>query len=306
MLVGNLFKFNLKENVHMELKGSKTEEYLRKAYAREQEAYFYYQFAAQTASAAGLDLIADVFLQTANNEAEHAEHEFNFLGGVEDVASSLKEAIRQEEEATAFYREAAGVAEEEGFPEVAEFFRRIEKVEQIHKERFQQAWESVKQQRPLEGRTVRHSALTMAQLMLPAQANPAGFVHGGELMKLMDNAAGVVAARHSHSYVVTAQVNEIQFLHPVRVGSLVLVHAAVTFVSRSSMEVRIEVETEDLDSEKRIKALTAYYTMVAVDHQGKPQPVPPLIIYTEEEERRFQEGLRRYKERKERAAATGS
>jgi len=284
----------------MDLNGSKTEQNLHKAFELELRAYFEYLFAAKEASSAGFELVADMFHQTAQNEAEHAEHEFNFLGGVKDLKTSVRQAIKHEEEATAFYRQTAGIAEEEGFGEIADFFRRIGKVEETHKIKFMELLQSLEHETPSEGRTVRHSALTMAQLMLPAQANPAGFVHGGELMKLMDNAAGVAAARHSHSYVVTAQVNEIQFLHPVRVGSLVLVHATVTFVSRSSMEVRIEVQSEDLDSEKRITALTAYYTMVAVDSEGRPQTVPPLIIYTEEEERRFAEGQQRYDARKER------
>lgn len=284
----------------MDLNGSKTEQNLHKAFELELRAYFEYLFAAKEASSAGFELVADMFHQTAQNEAEHAEHEFNFLGSVKDLKTSVRQAIKHEEEATTFYRQTAGIAEEEGFGEIADFFRRIGKVEETHKIKFMELLQSLEHETPSEGRTVRHSALTMAQLMLPAQANPAGFVHGGELMKLMDNAAGVAAARHSHSYVVTAQVNEIQFLHPVRVGSLVLVHATVTFVSRSSMEVRIEVQSEDLDSEKRITALTAYYTMVAVDSEGRPQTVPPLIIYTEEEERRFAEGQQRYDARKER------
>ena len=145
---------------------------------------------------------------------------------------------------------------------------------------------------------MRHSALTMAQLMLRAQANPAGFVHGGELMKLMDNAAGVTAGRHSNSYVVTALVNDIQFFQPVRVGTLVLVYTKITFVGRTSMEIQIEVQTEDLFTGQRTKALTSYYTMVAVDGEGRPKSVPPLIVYTEEEEKLFNEGMQRYNARK--------
>ena len=138
----------------------------------------------------------------------------------------------------------------------------------------------------------------MAQVMLPDQANPAGYVHGGELMKLMDKAAGVVAARHCHCNVVTAMVHELHFLHPVRVGQLVLVHAKISFASHSSMEVRLEVETEDLWTEKRVTSLTAYFVMVALDKDGKPAGVPPLIICTEEEERLFNEGSSRYQARR--------
>jgi len=283
----------------MDLKGSRTEENLRTAFDQELRAYFEYLYAAKGASDEGFELVADVFHQTARNEAEHAGHEFNFLGRGGDVRTNLLGAIRHEEEATAFYRKTAEQATEEGFEEIAAFFQRIGKVEETHRTKFEEILQGLESDKQPEGRTVRHSALTMAQLMLPAQANPAGFVHGGELMKLMDNAAGVTAARHSGTNVVTALVSEINFLHPVLVGSLVIVHTTITFVSRSSMEVQVELQTENLlESEKRIKALTAYYTMVSVNNLGQPQAVPPLIIYTEEEQRLFDEGMARYQARK--------
>ncbi len=283
----------------MDLNGSKTEVNLRKAFDQELRAYFEYIYAGKRASGEGFELIADVFHQTAQNEAEHAEHEYHFLGRGGDVRKSLQAAIRHEEEATAFYREIAETAREEGFEEIAAFFDRIGKVEETHRTKYEEIIKGFENDTPPEGRTVRHSALTMAQLMLPAQANPAGFVHGGELMKLMDNAAGVTAARHSATNVVTALVSELNFLHPVLVGSLVIVKTRITFISRSSMEVQVELFTENLmESKKRIKALTAYYTMVSVNNLGQPQPVPPLIIYTEEEQRLFNEGMARYQERK--------
>ncbi len=93
-------------------------------------------------------------------------------------------------------------------------------------------------------------------------------------MKLMDNAGGVVAARHAHSNVVTAKVEEINFLKPVRVGDMALVHASLTFVGRSSMEIRVRVETEDLSAEKRQQALSAYFIYVASTKRGNPQRFP--------------------------------
>ena len=283
----------------MDLKGSKTEINLREAFGHELRSYFEYIYAGKRASDEGFDLIADVFHQTARNEAEHAEHEYLFLGRGGDVKASLQAAIEHEEEATAFYRKSADTARKEEFDEIAAFFDRIEKVEETHRTKYEEILHGFENATPLEGRTVRHSALTMAQLMLPAQANPAGFVHGGELMKLMDNAAGVTAARHSATNVVTALVSEINFLHPVLVGSLVIVNTKITFISRSSIEVQVELLTENLmESKKRIKALTAYYTMVSVNNLGQPQPVPPLIIYTEEEQHLFSEGMARYQERK--------
>jgi acyl-CoA hydrolase/ferritin len=278
----------------MNLKGTRTEKNLHQAFTHELKAYFEYIFAAKAAAAAGSDLIADIFYQTAANEAEHAEHEFNFLGGVGDIRASTEAAIAHEKISVAFYKETAKVAEEEGFDEIARFFHRISEVEERHKISFDELLQTLDEEEKPKGRTVRHSALIMAQLMLPSQANPAGFVHGGELMKVMDNAAGVTAARHCNSNVVTAQVNEINFYHPVTVGSLVTIRTRITFVSRSSMEVQVELFTENLETEKRLKALTSYYTMVAVDNTGRPIESPQLTLYTEEEQRLFKEGMARY------------
>ena len=287
----------------MQLKGSKTEEKLRKAFVRELHARANYIYFAEAAREAGLEQIADMFLATAQNEAEHAEHEFKFLGGLGDMATNLKLAVeREHEEATKLYPESAKAAKDEGFDEIADFFHRMGRVEAKHEKNFHELLEALDKSREFKGRTVGHSAVEMAQLMLPYQTNPAGFVHGGELMKLMDNAAGVVAARHSRANPVTAMVEDINFHSPVRVGDLVLLHGKITFTSRSSMEVRIEVEAENLLTGKRLLALTACYVMVAVDLQGKSVEVPPLIVITEEEERLFDEGLTRYQARKAKSA----
>jgi acyl-CoA hydrolase len=96
-------------------------------------------------------------------------------------------------------------------------------------------------------------------------------------MKMMDSAAGVVASRHSHANVVTAKVEDINFLKPVKVGNLVFAHASLTFASRTSMEIRVEVETEDRFTEERQKALTAIFIFVALDPNGKPMEVPSLL-----------------------------
>ncbi|MCK9275930.1 MAG: hypothetical protein M0P57_12660 [Syntrophales bacterium] len=284
----------------MNIEGSKTAENLRRAFTQELMAYFEYVNAAKTAAAAGFNLISDIFHQTAQNEAEHAEHEFDFLGGADDIRKNIQAAIRHEEESVDFYKNTAREAQEEGFDEIAAFFERITTVEENHKVKFEELLETFDSNGEIKGRTVRHSALTMAQLMLPNQANPAGFVHGGELMKMMDNAAGVTAARHCNSNVVTALVSEINFYHPVLVGSLVTVNTRITFVSRSSMEVQVELFTENLESAERMKALTAYYTMVAVDNEGHPKPVPELTLFTEEEKQLLDEGTDRYNTRKER------
>ena len=131
--------------------------------------------------------------------------------------------------------------------------------------------------------------------MQPDQANPAGNVHGGEIMKLMDNAAFVVAQRHARTNVVTARVDELIFHQPIYVGNLVTCHAFLTFVNRSSMEVVVMVEVENLFSESPGKcALTAYFTMVALNVGGKPLSISPLQLETEEEKIRFEEGRQRH------------
>ena len=145
-----------------------------------------------------------------------------------------------------------------------------------------------------EGRTVKHSAVTMSELILPHQANPLGNAHGGEIMKLMDTAAGVVALRHAHTAVVTARVDGINFYHPIKVGDLVTVNAFLTFVGSSSMEVEVEVIAEDIISEKTTHALAAYFIMVALNDQGKPAKVPPLIVSSEKEKDLWEKGRRRY------------
>jgi acyl-CoA hydrolase len=153
----------------------------------------------------------------------------------------------------------------------------------------------------VEGKHVQESAVVMSMVMLPHQANVAGNVHGGEIMKLMDNAAYVVAHRHARANVVTARVDELTFHHPIMVGNLVICHAYLTFVGRSSMEVAVVVEVEDLYKESsRICALTAYFTMVALNAGGHPMRVPPLHLDNEEEHIEFEEGQKRYEANKNR------
>jgi acyl-CoA hydrolase len=243
--------------------------------------------------------VAEIFEATAKNETEHARHEYEFLGKAGDITENVKYAVDTEnEQVITFYPQAAETAAQEGFTDIADFFRRIVKVEAKHEKNFRELQAGLEKGAVFEGRTVGHSAVEMAQLMLPAQANPAGFVHGGELMKLMDNAAGVVAARHAHSNVVTARVEDIVFHTPVRVGSLVIVQGKLVFTSRSSMQIRVEVEVESIAQERSILALTANFVMVALDNTGKSATIPQLILQTEEEEQLFAAAEERYKARK--------
>lgn len=147
----------------------------------------------------------------------------------------------------------------------------------------------------MKARPISYSQITMANLMLPQHANPYYVVHGGEIMKMMDNAGGVVAHRHSRSNVVTARVDEMEFHLPIRIGNLVTCHGRMTFVGNSSMEVAVSVTVEDVTKDEPAKtALTAYFTFVALDKDGNPQPVPPLELSTNEERQLFEAGRQRY------------
>lgn len=279
----------------MSLKGSKTEKNLEDAFADESRAQNTYMYYADAARKEGHDHIADFFLEIAKNEGEHARTQFELLGRIKDTRANLKAVVEKEKyEGAVMYPEFAKTARAEGFEEIAASFERMSKVETRHEEICLYLLKNVDEHILPNQRTVGHSSVIMAQLMLPHQANPAGYAHGGEIMKIMDNAAGVVAARHAHTNVVTVRVDNILFLKPVRVGDLILVHASLTFVGRSSMEIRVEVETENLAQEGRQKALTANFIYVALDKTGKPTGVPPLLITTEEGERLFEEGRERY------------
>ena len=147
---------------------------------------------------------------------------------------------------------------------------------------------------------MKNRQIIMSQVMLPNQANVAGNVHGGEIMKFMDTTAGAVAMKYSKSNCVTARVDELEFHLPIFVGALVTCTATVVYVGRTSMEVFVNVEVEDLESDNGPqKALSAYFTMVAMGKNGKPQIVPEYIPETEEEIQRHEEAKVRVQEHKE-------
>jgi acyl-CoA hydrolase len=135
----------------------------------------------------------------------------------------------------------------------------------------------------------------MAQMMIPQDANPAGNVHGGVVVKIIDEAAGVVAARHARSNVVTASIDRMDFHHPIFVGDVLFFKASLNLVGRTSMEIGVRVEAENLLSGKVRHAASAYLTYVALDEQGKPKEVPPLILETDDEKRRNREAVQRRK-----------
>lgn len=151
----------------------------------------------------------------------------------------------------------------------------------------------------MEGKPPSLSAITMAQLMLPSDANPAGNVHGGVIMKLIDTAGGVVAQRHCRSICVTAGVDRLDLLRPVFVGELVIIKANLNYVGKTSMEVGVRVECENLYTGEVRHAVSAYLTFVRLDENRRPIPAPHLLLETEEERRRWCEAEARRTMREE-------
>ena len=145
----------------------------------------------------------------------------------------------------------------------------------------------------MEGKRIRESVIIMAQLMNPEDANLAGNVHGGVIMKLIDNAAGCAAARHSRSNVVTASIDRLDFYNPVFVGDIVTIKASLNFVGKTSMELGVRVEAENLITGHIRHTASAYLTFVALDSNGRPMPLSPLIVETDEEKRRNQQAKNR-------------
>jgi acyl-CoA hydrolase len=146
----------------------------------------------------------------------------------------------------------------------------------------------------VEPKPARESVAEITHWMGLTDANSAGNIHGGTVMKLVDEAAGLSAIKHSRSRVVTAAMDRMTFLVPIHVGELVTFSASVNAVWRTSMEVGVRVETENPRTGERRHASTAYLTMVAVGDDGNPAPVVPLLASTPVEQRRMREAeLRR-------------
>lgn len=140
---------------------------------------------------------------------------------------------------------------------------------------------------------IRPTSLSMTVLMTPDMANFSGNVHGGSLLKLLDQVAYTCASRFAHTYVVTLSVDRVHFRQAVHVGELVTFSASVNYVGRTSMEIGIRVEAEHLQNGTRRHANSSYFTMVAVDSEGRPVVLPPLDPDTDVTKRRFEEGRRR-------------
>lgn len=151
----------------------------------------------------------------------------------------------------------------------------------------------------MDGKTPASTAVTMAHLILPSDANPAGNAHGGVVLKYIDICGAIVAKRHARMNVVTASIDRTDFLAPVHVGEMVILKASLNAVGRTSMEVGVRVEAENLFTGEVRHTNSAYVTYVALGADGKPVPVPSLILETPVDIRRNREAAMRRKLRLE-------
>lgn len=142
-------------------------------------------------------------------------------------------------------------------------------------------------------KTPRDSFVSMTELVLPNDTNTLNNLMGGRLMHWMDIVSAIAAQKHSNRIVVTASVDNISFKHPIRLGNVVTLKARVTRAFSSSMEVRIDVEAEDIPSQQKTESNSAYFTFVAVDQMGRPIDVPQLVPETAEEKEYYEGALRR-------------
>lgn len=154
-------------------------------------------------------------------------------------------------------------------------------------------------------RPISETKTTIYRVMMPTDANPAGNVYGGSIMRYIDEIAGIVASRHTRNNVVTASIDRMDFIAPVRIGDILVLKAAINATGRTSMEVGVRVEAENTRTGRVVHTGSCYLTMVALDEEGKPTAVPPVVAATEEE-RRWAEGAKRRREARLRARRRGS
>jgi len=150
----------------------------------------------------------------------------------------------------------------------------------------------------LIGKPVSASRITLSQLMQPEHANNLGNVHGGWIMKLVDEAGALAAMRHAQKRVVTIAVDQMVFRHPIRTTDLIILNAEVSYTGRTSIETEVQVIAENPITGERWHTNTAYVVYVALDEGGHPTPVPPLIPETEAQRSRMETGSQRQEIRK--------
>ena len=150
-----------------------------------------------------------------------------------------------------------------------------------------------------KGKSPRDSAVESRYLIMPHQANPHGTAFGGVIVAWIDMVAAMTAQRHCGKEVVTAGIDSLVFKEPIRIGDHVVLKASVNYVSRSSMEVGVQVTREDPYSGEQVIATTAYLTFVALDENKRPTPAPPIVPETEQEIKRYENAKLRVQARKE-------
>lgn len=142
------------------------------------------------------------------------------------------------------------------------------------------------------------SETILTEVMMPVHANHYGNVHGGTILKLVDEAALVAATRHSRKNVVLASMDHISFKHPVNIGDMLNIRARLCYVGRSSMEIEVDIKAEDLKEGRTFHVGSAYLTMVALDKNGRSANIPKLIFETEDEKRKSRELFARRERRR--------
>jgi acyl-CoA hydrolase len=159
---------------------------------------------------------------------------------------------------------------------------------------------------PRAGRTVRESEHETSELMMPQHANVLGHIFGGVILSMMDKTAAVTAIRHARNACVTVSIDRVDFREPIHVGDLIIMKSAVNYAGRTSMEIGVRVEAEDMISGRRRHTNSCYLTFVAVDRNGRPIEVPPVIPLTAIDEQRFAAAKERRRRRlEERKAEEG-
>jgi uncharacterized protein (TIGR00369 family) len=150
---------------------------------------------------------------------------------------------------------------------------------------------------PLAPKPVSASRVTLSQLMHPEHANLLGNVHGGWIMKLVDEAGALACMRHAQRKVVTVAIDSMVFRQPIRIGDLVILKAEVSYTGRTSLEAAVEVHAENPVTGEQTHTNTAYLVYVALDDEGRPTSVPPLLAETEDEKKKMQQAHERQQRR---------
>ena len=149
----------------------------------------------------------------------------------------------------------------------------------------------------MQGKTVAQSEVVMMRTLMPHETNIAGLIHGGYLLQYIDSAAALVARRHARTTVTTASLERMDFLTPMRPGEALILKACLNMVGRTSMEVGVRVDIEEIATGAIRHAASCYLTFVALDSAGKPTPVPPLILSSDVERERHEKALERRRQR---------